>query len=323
MRTVIRIVLGLVALLAIVAVGIYAWATVASDRLLSRTLASHSVDFPIPFPLSPEEVAELDATEEMLQELALQRALERGAHLVEARYGCGACHGEDFGGGVMVDAFPIGTILGSNLTSGEGGRTAGYGPTEWDRIVRHGLLPDGRPAAMPSEDFRRMSDQELSDVVVFIQSLPPVDNVVPPPELGPLGRILVATGQLALSADMMDSHQAPHAEYPPATAASVEFGEHLAGVCVGCHGADLSGGPVPGGDPSWPPARNLTPDPSALGEWSYGEFVRAMREALRPDGTELLPPMNEMAPFAQRMTETEMEALWMYLQSVTPVPVGN
>ena len=323
MKTVVRIVLSLVALLVIAAGGIYAWATVTSDRLLARTFTSHSVDFAIPFPVSPEEAAELDATEDVQHELALERARERGRHLVEARYACTACHGENFGGGVMVDAFPIGTILGPNLTSGQGGRTEGYGPTEWDRIVRHGVLPDGRPAAMPSEDFRLMSDQELSDIVVFIRSLPPVDNVTPLPELGPLGRILVATGQLPLSADMIDSHESPHSEAPPATAASVEFGEHLAGVCMGCHRADLSGGPVPGGDPSWPPARNLTPAPSALGGWNYDDFVRAMRDALRPDGTPLLPPMNEMAPFAQRMTETEMEALWMYVRSVPPVPVAN
>ena len=128
MKTVVRIVLSLVALLVIAAGGIYVWATVTSNRLLSRTFASHSVDFPIPFPVSPGEAAQLDATEEVQQDLALERAMERGRHLVEARYGCLVCHGEDFGGGVMVDAFPIGTILGPNLTSGEGGPTRALGP---------------------------------------------------------------------------------------------------------------------------------------------------------------------------------------------------
>ena len=42
-----------------------------------------------------------------------------------------------------------------------------YEPADWDRIVRHGLLSDGRPAAMPSEDFQMMSDQELSDIIAL------------------------------------------------------------------------------------------------------------------------------------------------------------
>ena len=31
-------------------------------------------------------------------------------------------------------------------------------------------------------------------------------------------------------------------------------GKHLVQVCTGCHRSNLSGGPVPGGDPKWPPA---------------------------------------------------------------------
>ena len=48
------------------------------------------------------------------------------------------------------------------------------------------------------------------------------------------------------------------------------------------HRADLSGGPVPGGDPSWPPARNITPHTGGLAAWSYDDFTRAMREARGP-----------------------------------------
>ncbi len=204
-KAVSKLLTGLLAILLVAGVGGYAWATVTSNRVLSRTFAAHSVDFPIPFPLSEEESDESALSEGQVQALALERAVERGRHLVGARYACTECHGTDLGGGVMIDAFPIGTILGPNLTGGEGSRIAANGPAEWDRIVRHGRLPDGRPAAMPSEDFQLMSDQELSDIVAFVLSHAPVDNAVPAPKLGPIGKLPMATGQLPLSANLINS----------------------------------------------------------------------------------------------------------------------
>ena len=47
-------------------------------------------------------------------------------HLVEARYGCGECHGRNFGGGVMIDNPAIGRLLGPNLTTGKGSVTSGF-----------------------------------------------------------------------------------------------------------------------------------------------------------------------------------------------------
>ena len=319
MKLMIKIVGACFLILLLAGAGFYAWASVASSRVLARTFAPHSTTFPIPFPLEDEELQQAGLTEEEAEELALQRALERGRHLVEARYACVECHGTDFSGGVMVDDPLLGKLLGPNLTSGVGSRTAGYGPSDWDHIVRHGVLPSGRSGAMPAEDFQGMSDQELSDIIVFIRSHPPVDNQVPPVSLGPLGKVLMATGQLPLSADQIEFGDGSHPLEPPAADVSVEFGGHLAGICVGCHRADFAGGPIVGGDPSWAPARNLTSHATGMGDWSYDQFVAAMREGRRPDGTGLLEPMTFLQPYARRMTDVEMEALWRYLQSLPPV----
>jgi mono/diheme cytochrome c family protein len=230
------------------------------------------------------------------------------------------CHGGDFGGGVMIDDPAIGRLLGPNLTGGTGSRTAGFRPGDWDRIVRHGILRDGRPSLMPSVDFQRLSDQELSDIVVLVQSQPPVDKDVPRVTLGPVGKVLVATGKLVLSADAIAANgDAPHVVNPPASAATVEFGRHLAATCMGCHGQDLAGGPIIGGDPSWPPAANLTPHPEGLARWSSVQFARAIREGKRPDGTALRSPMSGVVPYAVKMSDVEVEALWMYLQSLPAV----
>lgn len=318
MKKFLRVVLFLFAFLLLAGIGTYGWASWKTSSLLARTMETHRVDFPIPFPLSDEERAELTPDQDA-NAVALERAVERGRHLIESRYGCTECHGVGLGGGVMVDDPMLGRLLGPNLTTGEGSKTLTYGPADWDRAVRHGVKPDDHPSVMPSVDFERMSDQELSDIVAYIRSLPAVDSEVPPVRLGPIGRVLAATGQLPLSVDLIQSHNTPHVELPPTATVSEDFGRHLAGVCVGCHGADLAGGPIVGGDPSWPPARNLTPHADGLAGWTFNDFRRVLLDGTRPDGTEIQEPMANMRAFAENMTDVELEALWAYLQSVPPV----
>jgi mono/diheme cytochrome c family protein len=322
MKKPLKVTLTVVALvLLVVGVGL-GIAVVRANGIISQTVETHRVDFAIPFPLTEEEMAALDPSEDP-ETVATERAMERGRHLVHARYGCADCHGEGFGGGVMIDDPMVGTALGPNITTGEGSRTLDYTASDWDRAVRHGVLPDGRPSVMPAVDYQLMSDQELSDVIVYLRAQPPIDDEVEPPSLGPLGAVLVATGALPFAALEMASHQGPHATLPPATEVSIEFGRHLAAVCTGCHGADFSGGPIMGGDPSWGPARNLTPHEEGLAGWTYEDFQTALRDMTRPDGTALLEPMTLVAPLAANMTDVEVRALWTYLRSVPPRPTGG
>ena len=327
MKRTLKVFLGL--LLVLVALGAlgFGWAKASNARKLSRQIETHGVDFPVPFPLDEAEAEALMASagEEPLDldQVALQRAIDRGRHLLEARYACAECHGADFGGGVMVDDPMFGRILGPNVTAGRGGVTSDYSPADWDRIVRHGVKADGTPGAMPSEDFQLMSDQELSDVVAYIRSRPTVDAEVPPVSLGPLGTMLMALGALPVSADLIEDHLATHPRLPPESDVSVEFGRHLAGVCTGCHGLDLAGGAISAGDPSWPPASNLTPHPDGLADWTYEQFEALLRTGVRPDGTEARMPMTLVIPYTGNMTDVEVEALWVYLRSVPALPTGD
>jgi hypothetical protein len=63
----------------------------------------------------------------------------------------------------------------------------------------------------------------------------------------------------------------------------------------------------------------LTPHPTGLASWTYEDFVAALREGVRPDGTPLRAPMDAMPEYAAQMTEVELQALWTYLQSLPPV----
>lgn len=335
-----KVLLALGALLVVtlvVAAGTFVWAKNRLSAVFSTKYEVHQADFPIPFPLTEQELKDLAAERATppdadggvvdplagvdLAALAKERAIARGKHLAESRYACSECHGANFGGGTMIDAPPIGTLKGKNLTSGQGGVVAKYTASDWDRMVRHGVKPDGTATVMPSMDYREMSDRELSDLVAFIQSLPPVDGVVPEVTFGPVGTMLIATGKILISAQFLP-HQVKHAVEPPAEA-SPEFGKHLAAVCVGCHNAELTGGPIVGGDPSWPPALNLTSHADGLAGWTYEDFVKAMREGKRKNGQDLRPPMASMKLYAQNITEPELKAMWGYLQSLPPKPTPS
>lgn len=167
-----------------------------------------------------------------------------------------------------------------------------------------------------------MSDQELSDLIAYIGSMPPVDNEVPEPAFGPLGKMLVAMGQFPLAADAFAS-RTEHLVRPPEAGVNLEFGRHLAAVCAGCHGEDFSGGPMPGGDPSWPEAANLTSHEEGLAGWDLETFETAFRSGVSPDGIEYVAPMSFLVPMAGNMTDVEVEAMWLYLQSLPPRPTGG
>jgi mono/diheme cytochrome c family protein len=223
----------------------------------------------------------------------------------------------------MIDDPAIGSILGPNLTTGKGGRTARYSMADWDRIVRHGVKPDGSAAIMPSEDFFRMSDEELSDIVAYTRAIPAVDAEVPRPRLGPIGKVLLALGKLPISAEHQPDPTGVHPSRPPETADSVEFGEHLAAACSTCHRSNFAGGPMPFGPPAWPAAANLTRHATGLRDWSYSDFERAITQGISKDGRRLREPMTSVVQSTRAMLPTERKALWTYLRSMAPVVTSD
>ena len=114
------------------------------------------------------------------------------------------------------------------------------------------------------------------------------------------------------------------------SAEQIKRGEYLAKVadCVSCH-TDVanSGKPFAGGrkiktlfGSLYTP--NLTPDKeTGIGTWSDDEFVRAVREGIRPDGSYYYPvfPYN----YFNTMSRDEVLAIKAYLGSIPPVKQKN
>lgn len=245
-----------------------------------------------------------------------------GRHIATIR-GCVDCHGDNLAGKLFIDAGPVAKLYSSNLTAGEGGIGAAYSDVDWVRAIRHGVGADGKPLLfMPSQEFYYLSDEDLGAMLAYLKSLPAVDNVMPASTVGPLGRVLYLAGELPLLPAELIDHEGPRPVAPPA-GVTVEYGKYMSVGCLGCHGNTFSGGKIPGAPPEWPAAANLTPDvETGLGNWTQDDFFRAVREGKRPDGTEL---RNEFMPWKiiGEMTDEELAAIWTFLQSLEPKPVGN
>jgi mono/diheme cytochrome c family protein len=245
-------------------------------------------------------------------------AIERGRHLAHSR-GCADCHGADMGGAKVIDDPAMGRIHGSNLTRGAGGLPGSYSDTDYVRAIRHGVAPDGRGLfLMPSEEYASFSEVDLGSLVAYLKSLPAVDRDRGPIALGPIGRMLTATGQIKLAAERID-----HANVKPATVSAgvtPAYGSYVAASCTGCHGPNFSGGKIAVGPPDWPLASNLTSHASAaIAQWTETDFIQAMRTSKRPDGSEISAVMPRA--FAQ-LDDTELKALWMYFKTLPPVATG-
>lgn len=246
-------------------------------------------------------------------------SVARGEHLARAVTDCMLCHGDDLGGKVYADMGPMGLMAGPNLTRGRGGVGGSRSDADWVRAIRHGVRQDSTSLIlMPSEVFAYLSVQDLGAIIAYLKQLPAVDREPPLSHFRPLGRALLAAGKLNILVAPKTPDVPLLAEVPRES--TKEYGQYLANIsgCHGCHGFGLSGGKV-AGPPGLPPASNLTP--TGMSSWTEADFARLMRQGKRPDGTVI----NEFMPWRvfANMTDDEVHAIWLYLQSVPPKPFGN
>lgn len=251
-----------------------------------------------------------------------EEALARGVHLENTILGCTDCHGDDLGGGVVLDDPGFMRLYAPNLTAGEGGVGAKFSDSDWVRAVRHGVDPDGKALVfMPADIFNHLSSEDLAAIIAYARSFPPVDNQVSEPEIGLMGRIFITLGQLpedfVLPARYID-HDSPIPSVINPTALA-EYGAYLVSIayCTHCHGKNLTGGPFPFPDPNAPQVPNL----AAVGGWSVEQFKETLRTGVTPSGKVLDP---EFMPWGDyNLTDEELNAIWQYLQTLPPEESGN
>ena len=243
-------------------------------------------------------------------------SIARGEHIATIHM-CGYCHTETLSGqsetvpGLITLTFP-------NLTSGGGGVGAANNDEDWARAIRYGVGHDGRGLVMmPARVFYYLSDEDLGALIAYLKTLPPVDNEMPPLNLGPLGRVMLGLGEVPfLEPDVIGiAHDNPR-PVAPQPGITKEYGQYLTRVCTQCHGANFDGqtmereGLVP----------NLTPG-GEVAFWSEEEFMATLRTGITPGGHQL----NDFMPWKYfgQMTDDELRAVWLYLQSLSALEQGK
>jgi hypothetical protein len=197
-----------------------------------------------------------------------------------------------------------------NLTSGKGGLGSIFTDEDWIRAIRYGLDTDGTSLlGMPSEYFYEFSDSDLAAIIAYLRSVPPVDREHPTTRLGPMFRWFILTEPHALPANLIDHSAIRPPE--PAPGVTAEYGKYLANVCRMCHMDNMAGGDEPG------QGLNLTPG-GDLAKWSEEDFMKAMREGVTPTGKKLDPMLMPWQSMG-KMTDDELKAIWLYLNSLPPV----
>jgi len=240
-------------------------------------------------------------------------SIARGEHLVQAVAHCGYCHGTDFSGEYIINnPGAEGIVAAPNLTSGEGGIGVSYSDEDWVRALYHGVNDERRSVIiMPSLFFHVMSEEDLTSIIAYMKTIPPVDNVLPETKPGPMVYALIGAGPFAeeMSARVID-HDAPFVA-APTEGETPEYGEYLVtiGQCRACHGDELAGGQV---SPSAPIGPNLTPG-GEMGFWDEDTFFSVIRTGTHPSGREL----DSFMPwkFFSNMTDSELRAIRAYLLS--------
>lgn len=201
------------------------------------------------------------------------------------------------------------------MTDGAIARTLRYSVNS-----RHGHV-------FPFMPFQELSDEDLTAIVSFLRSQPPVRHKVEPSEYTLLGKALLAFGAMK---PVGPQQTPPHSVTVDTT---IAYGSYLANRvanCNGCHTQrDFStgafvGAPFAGGTLFTPDTfsegcsfvtPNLTPhaQTGTIAAWNEAAFINRIRAGRIHPGT----PM-AWAMYA-RMTDLELKAIYRYLRSLPAV----
>ena len=239
-----------------------------------------------------------------------------------ASRGCAECHGANGAGREFINDGKGMLVKAPNISPGAGSVVGSYTPEDWVRTIRHGVKPGSRPLfIMPSEDYNRFTDADLGALIGHVKQLPPVSGSGMVAQVPAMVKVLYAAGLIKDAAEKIDHTLPPAVPVPEGITA--QHGAYVVNTCLGCHGAHLSGGKIPGTPPDWPPAANLTPgEGSALVRYPSAQAFGAMlRSGKRPDGT----AVSIVMPFAtlREINDLDVQALYLYLKGVPAFAAGQ
>ena len=224
--------------------------------------------------------------------------LAHGKHIARTR-GCFGCHGQELQGRVFTEQWDwVKRAVAPNLAA----FAKNHDPAQLERAIRHGIGANDRALwSMPSYNYVRMNDHDLSALILYLQSAPVVDNPLPAPAMGMAARWSLITADDGHMADWV--HQVPELKLTKGHDPVRKAGEYVAmTTCNECHGLDLQGDM---GTPSLA---------AMIKAYDFDNFRRLMKQGIALGDREDLGLMTMVAKdrFAY-FTDTELEQLYAYL----------
>jgi Cytochrome c, mono- and diheme variants len=213
---------------------------------------------------------------------------------------------------------PLGNFYSPNITPDSTTGIGQYTDGQIARVLRHGVRPDGT-AAFNLMPFHDMSEEDMTAVISFLRSQPPVQNKIPEKTVTLLGRVInaflikpVGPSQPVIKFVKRDT--------------TAEYGRYLAysvANCNGCHTnrdlmtGEMIGAPFAGGlkfeEPGLPPlvAPNITTHKeSRIYGWSQDDFIRRFRMG------KLIPHSHMPWNSFRRMSDGDLKAIYNFLKTV-------
>jgi mono/diheme cytochrome c family protein len=259
--------------------------------------------------------------------------LARGRYLVAALAGCETCHtpknwdthgapnvpGMELAGQVLPVAGLPGRIVASNLTPDPETGSANWSDDEIARAVREGIGHDGHTIfpMMPYADYRLISDEDVASIAVYLRTVPPVHNPLPPTQVKFPVNYLIRSAPQPLTGPVHG---------PGPLSDPVQRGKYLTTIGCGCHTPSDPKGPIPGlefgggeylkGPWGEVTSANITLDPSGIGYYDEALFIQAMRT-----GYVKARKLNSIMPFGefQNLTDDDLKAIFAYLRTLKTV----
>lgn len=253
--------------------------------------------------------------------------------------GCSSCHAADdaegdeklrLGGGHVLKS-DFGDFTVPNISTDPEDGIGEWSREDFANALLRGVSPEGRHyyPSFPYTSYTRMSEQDVSDLWAFMQTLPAIEGKAGPHDLGfpfnvrrgvGLWKMLYLDDSPAVALDGADE--------------SVMRGQYLVegpGHCGECHTPrNFAGGPIKSRWLAGAPAAegdgrvpDITSGEGGIGSWSASDIAYYLESGFTPDFDSVGGDMVDVQENIAHLTDEDRNAIAAYLKAIPPQDAGS
>ncbi|MDX1642532.1 MAG: c-type cytochrome [Balneolaceae bacterium] len=255
----------------------------------------------------------------------------RGKYLAEGLY-CLTCHTErdttvagwppimekQFSGSLRFETDST-YLYAPNLTPDEETGSGTFTDDMLARAIREGVGHDGRRlvpvglGGMPSGSFKNLTDEDLASIIVYLRSIPPINNEIPTRNIGRMREEQIQDRWHPILDDLVE----------PDFTDPVSRGKYLISVsdCFGCqtgwsgrNPGVFGGGLQFGNEEKNISSPNISSDPTGIGNWTAETFISMIRNGKNG----ILDPVMPWISY-RNLTDEDLTDIYLALKQSQPV----